>query len=166
MNTTNCVQTHAPSHLREEFQEWLDSYEPNRLKELDIGPVASLLDALANCGDVLPAGYCDQLEIPKGSTYAEAVEEVREWYARPLTDDEKMSAVAAYRESETRHRTAEMAMSYLETHGLTIDQGWHLNGNPPPDVAEYLDGLIEGCFPTDEAELTQQVIEMISGDLP
>lgn len=82
MNATNCERTHAPSHLREQFQEWLDSYEPNRLKELDIRPVASLLDALADCGDIRPAGYCDQLEIPKGSTYAEAVGDVREWYAK------------------------------------------------------------------------------------
>jgi len=78
---TNSQTTHAPSHLREQFQEWLDSYEPNRLHEIDIQPVASLLDALADCGDVLPADYCDQLEIPKGSTYAEAVADVRQWRA-------------------------------------------------------------------------------------
>ena len=28
-----------------------------------------------------PADYCDQLEIPKGSSYAQAVEEVRQWCA-------------------------------------------------------------------------------------
>lgn len=81
MNTTNSQQTHAPSHLREDFQEWLDSYEPNRLNGIDTQPVASLLGALADCGDVLPADYCDQLEIPKGSTYAEAVADVRQWCA-------------------------------------------------------------------------------------
>lgn len=73
--------THAPSHLREQFQEWLDSYEPDRLREIDIRPVSALLDALAECGDTLPADYCDQLEILKGSTYAQAVEDVRQWYA-------------------------------------------------------------------------------------
>jgi hypothetical protein len=73
------TRTHAPSHLREQFQEWLDSYESDRLKELDIRPVASMLDALSTCGDVLPADYCNQLEIPKGSTYAQAIEEVRQW---------------------------------------------------------------------------------------
>ena len=78
---TNSQTTHAPSHLREQFQEWLDAFEPNRLHGIDIQPVASLLDALADCGDVLPADYCDQLEIPKGSTYAEAVADVRQWRA-------------------------------------------------------------------------------------
>lgn len=78
MNTTNS-QTHAPSHLREQFQDWLDSYEPNRLSEIDIQPVEALLDAMTDCGDVLPAAYCDQLEISKGSTYGQAVAEVRQW---------------------------------------------------------------------------------------
>ncbi len=77
MNTTNPEETHAPNHLREQFQEWLDSYEPDRLREIDIRPTAALLDALADCGDVLPADYCDQLDIPKGSTYAEAIAVVR-----------------------------------------------------------------------------------------
>ena len=71
-------QNHAPSHLREQFQEWLDSYQPDRLSEVDLEPVAPLLDALTDCGDVLPGDYCDQLEIPKGSTYVEAVAEVRQ----------------------------------------------------------------------------------------
>jgi hypothetical protein len=69
---------HAPSDLREQFQEWLDSYEPDRLREIDIRPVSALLDALADCGDIVPADYCDQLDIPKGSTYARAIREVRQ----------------------------------------------------------------------------------------
>ena len=77
MNTTQNELTQAASDLREQFQEWLDSYEPDRLKEIDIRPVASLLDVLSTCGDVLPADYCDLLEIPKGSTYAKAVTFVR-----------------------------------------------------------------------------------------
>lgn len=79
MNWMNCVETHDPSDLREQFQEWLDFHEPNRLKEIDIRSVASMLDALSTCGDVLPADYCDQLEIPKGSTYTEAVADVRQF---------------------------------------------------------------------------------------
>ena len=74
---TESTLTHAPSHLREQFQEWLDSHEPDRLREINAAPVAPLLDALADCGDVLPADYCYQLEIAKGSTYAEAVRHVR-----------------------------------------------------------------------------------------
>ena len=37
-----------------------------------------MLDSLANCGDVLPADYCDQLDIPKGSLYADAVADVHQ----------------------------------------------------------------------------------------
>ena len=37
-----------------------------------------LLWQLWHCTDVLPAGYCDQLDIPKGSTYAQAVRRVKE----------------------------------------------------------------------------------------
>lgn len=38
--------------------------------------------SLADCGDILPADYCDQLDIPKGSTYAEAVADVRQSSAK------------------------------------------------------------------------------------
>jgi len=33
---TNSQTTHAPSHLREQFQEWLDAFEPSRLHEIDV----------------------------------------------------------------------------------------------------------------------------------
>jgi hypothetical protein len=36
-----------------------------------------LLGALWNCTDVLPAGYCQQLDIEQGSTYAQAVRALR-----------------------------------------------------------------------------------------
>ena len=93
---TGSTMNHAPSHLREQFQEWLDSYEPNRLQQIDIRPVASLLDVLADCSDVLPADYCDQLEIPNGSTYARAVEEVRQWCAKQQKTQSKRSAEDVY----------------------------------------------------------------------
>ncbi len=48
---------------------------------MDIQPVAKLLEALEDCSDVLPAVYCDQLDIPKGSSYADAVARVKNWGA-------------------------------------------------------------------------------------
>ena len=57
------------------------------------------------------------------------------------------------------------AISYLKANGLAIEQGWHLNGEPPSDVAGYLGGMIEGCLPADEDELAQQVIGMIEMEL-
>ena len=96
---TGSTTNHAPSHLREQFQEWLDSYEPDRLPEIDIRPAAPMLDALADCTDVLPADYCDQLEIRKGSTYAQAVEEVRQWCPVRNDIDREPDCAAQDRES-------------------------------------------------------------------
>jgi hypothetical protein len=62
-------------------------------------------------------------------------------------------------------RIAQEAINYLKTHGLTIDQGWHLNGKPPWEVQSYLDSMIESCFPVDEDELAEQVIDMIETEL-
>jgi hypothetical protein len=95
MNTESKYRK-TPSHLREQFQQWLDTYEPDRIQEIDIRPVASLLKALEDCGDVLPADYCDQLEIPKGSTYAEAVEDVRQWCSKQRNGDSKRGADEVY----------------------------------------------------------------------
>jgi hypothetical protein len=57
------------------------------------------------------------------------------------------------------------AINYLKEHGLSIGQGWQVNGEPPRDVRTYLDGMIETCFPTDEHELAEQVIELIEDEL-
>ncbi|MHB0958249.1 MAG: hypothetical protein ACYC0X_12285 [Pirellulaceae bacterium] len=54
-NHETTTKPHAPSDLREQFLEWLNSYEPDRLQEIDIRPVSALLDTLADCGDVLEA---------------------------------------------------------------------------------------------------------------
>ena len=62
-------------------------------------------------------------------------------------------------------RIAEEAINYLKSHGLTIHQGWQLNGNLPQEVAQYLNGTIECCFPSDEDEVVDQVIEMIEMEL-
>ena len=73
---------HAPSHLREALQEYLDSDTPARQFRVEHdGEDRSLdwlLGQLWHCTDVLPAGYCDQLDIPKGSTYAQAVRRMKE----------------------------------------------------------------------------------------
>jgi hypothetical protein len=62
-------------------------------------------------------------------------------------------------------RIAQEAIQYLKDHGLTIMTGWKTNGEPPAEVREYLDAYIEGCFPTDEGELEEQVTELIEMDL-
>jgi hypothetical protein len=107
---------HAPSHTREEFQEWLDSYELDRLADIDPGSKPSLLDALAECGDVLPADYCDQLEIPKGSTYAQAVSELRRWHTGQKAGESERSARDVY--CEYVEKAGEEAGAYAVLHCL------------------------------------------------
>jgi hypothetical protein len=54
---------HASTHLRHSFQEFLDCGDPTTPDDL------ALTENLLNCTDILPAGYCDLLDIPKGSDY-------------------------------------------------------------------------------------------------
>lgn len=67
--------------------------------------------------------------------------------------------------NEEEKRIAQEAISYLKAHGLTIDDGWHINGDPPPDVATYLDCMIGNFFPVDEGELEEQVLAQIEAEL-
>jgi len=67
--------------------------------------------------------------------------------------------------NEEERRIARRAIKYLKKHGLTIHQGWTINGKPSADVQEYLDSMIEACFPTDEDELEDQVVELIEKGL-
>lgn len=70
---------HAPGHLREAFQEWLDADSDSDWVEIDgeRHPIDWLLGKLWNSSDVLPASYCQDLDIPQGSTYAQAVRRVK-----------------------------------------------------------------------------------------
>ncbi len=63
--------------------------------------------------------------------------------------------------NEEERRIARRAIKYLKKHGLTIHQGWTINGEPPAAMRDYLDSMIEGCFPTDENEVEKQVVELI-----
>jgi hypothetical protein len=73
---------HKPGHLREAFQDYLDSdLSASEFTMDDAGEERTLnwlLGQLWNCTDVLPAAYCDQLDICKGSTYAQAVRCMKE----------------------------------------------------------------------------------------
>lgn len=67
---------HAPSHLREAFWEYLDSTDNNSTVvevDGDVKPVKWLLGQLWNCTDIMPASGCYDLDMPPGSTYAQAV---------------------------------------------------------------------------------------------
>lgn len=60
---------HKSSRLRETYLEYLDGKD-----ELAPENLIQVLGYLWNCTDILPGDYCRQLDIPSGSTYAQAVQ--------------------------------------------------------------------------------------------
>ncbi len=54
--------------VRRSFTEWVED-------GIDPGPggIQGLIGALWDCTDILPGRCCDELELPAGSTYAQAV---------------------------------------------------------------------------------------------
>ena len=70
---------HAPGHLRDAFCEWIEEGNSSMTIKLDDEPkpLEWLLGQLWNCTDILPGTYCNELEIPQGSTYAMAVRKTK-----------------------------------------------------------------------------------------
>ncbi len=71
----------VPAHLKEAFDAWVDGGW--RGEDVPVGslgwtrPVGSVLRSLAGCEDPFPPERCELLDLPAGSTYADAAEEVR-----------------------------------------------------------------------------------------
>ena len=59
---------HAPRHVREGFAEWV-CVGMDRER-----PIPWLLSQLRGCADVMDPGLCEDLGMPKGSTYGQAVQ--------------------------------------------------------------------------------------------
>ena len=57
---------HAPGHVRDYFLKTVENGKPSR----------ALAGDLWNCTDILPGWACDQLDIPTGSTYAQAARKI------------------------------------------------------------------------------------------
>ncbi len=72
-------QGHAPRAIRAVFLEWLDIwFDEDETPEEDLEMFrGEMLPALSACTDILPCEYCDRLDLPHGSTYADAVEVLR-----------------------------------------------------------------------------------------
>lgn len=74
---------HKPNHLRDALQGYLDSDDSaaDFVVEDDNGEqrsLAWLLGQLWHCTDVAPWDLCDLLGLPRGSTYAQAVRQLKE----------------------------------------------------------------------------------------
>ena len=70
---------HKGTAIREAFQNWLDgcgdAEDASAGKAGDPAPIPQrFVKGLWHCTDVLPAGYCQMLDIPPGSNYARAVQ--------------------------------------------------------------------------------------------
>jgi hypothetical protein len=69
---------HAPGHLREAFWEWAEADQAVTVTVDETErPVAWLFGQLWNCSDVMPGAGCDDLDLPRGSTYAQAVRRLK-----------------------------------------------------------------------------------------
>lgn len=62
---------HAPGHLRDELVEIIETggRSPERMQRIT--------GLLWNCTDCLPGDNCEELDIPRGSTYAAAARKIR-----------------------------------------------------------------------------------------
>ena len=87
---------HAPGYLREAFGDYLDSdcEADVVLVDDEEWPVAKLCGKLWRCTDVLPGAYCGDLDIPQGSTYAQAVRVVLTQIRRRAAQAESSSESA------------------------------------------------------------------------
>jgi hypothetical protein len=71
---------HYPNRLRNSFCEWVEVDMPEvaaveqRDASDDCWPARKLLGAMVHCSDILPGDVCDDLDIPRGSSYAIAAQ--------------------------------------------------------------------------------------------
>jgi hypothetical protein len=83
---------HTPGHIREAFLELLEGSEvPGEVlfdnedaqEQWDRMEVEGQLQSLAGwvwySTDIVPNHVCDELDLPQGTTYAEAAQHVRQW---------------------------------------------------------------------------------------
>ena len=69
---------HAPSDLREALRNYLDLANGEETL-VEVGedeegrPIKWLIGQLWNCSDVMPGSYCLDVDLPRGSSYAQAV---------------------------------------------------------------------------------------------
>jgi hypothetical protein len=78
---------HAPGHLREPFLDLIEathSAAPVHREPPDPAVIRQLTGQLWNCTDTLPGGYCQDLGLPRGSSYAQAARRLRRTHAAAL----------------------------------------------------------------------------------
>lgn len=71
---------HTSTSDREALQDWLDDVETEENADID-----ALLGRLWHSTDILPLGYCQQLDLPQGSSYAAAAQKIAAERKQPST---------------------------------------------------------------------------------
>jgi len=73
---------HAPGHLREAFLDYILSDSQNATVVIDEQerPLKWLLGQFWNCSDILPGDVCDEIDLPRGSSYSIAARRLAQDY--------------------------------------------------------------------------------------
>jgi hypothetical protein len=72
---------HAPGYVREAFLDWIEfGCDPTELVTVgdDDRNIYWLIRLLWNCSETLPGWACSDLDIPRGSSYAQAVRQLHD----------------------------------------------------------------------------------------
>lgn len=64
---------HVGTHVREAFQEFIEGDADAVDVDGEQVGLGWFVERLTGCTDILPAGYCSDLDLPHGSTYGDAV---------------------------------------------------------------------------------------------
>ncbi len=100
---------HASGHLREAFADWVHAGKDEHVIPADFfldgeeRPIPWLFGHLWGCTDIMPSALCSNLDIPKGSTYAKAVQ--REAASTPAWMQPDMPRASGYSVPVTFERT-------------------------------------------------------------
>ena len=73
---------HSPGHLRDAFAEWArtpaasldDVVGEDMFYGGEPQPIRWVMDQLWDCNDIMPGDLCSWLFLPRGSTYAQAIQ--------------------------------------------------------------------------------------------
>jgi len=64
---------HAPTSIREAFQEFIEGDHETVDVDGEQRGLPWFVEKLTDCTDILPVGYCSDLDLQQGSTYGDAV---------------------------------------------------------------------------------------------
>jgi hypothetical protein len=82
---------HAPGHIREAFKDLVNAaYNshwrgPDYTEAFTPKEIKFLLDALRDCTDIMPCGYCQDMDLVPGATFADGVQR----WEQDFDDDEE-----------------------------------------------------------------------------